>query len=424
MKNPGFEVKGGGNVNPQPTMFSITRRLTAAALLTLAPSCTLDFGDVTGGDGSVPGWANVKEATTWKATPADCDVVVTKVLTVSAALTIEPGAKVCFQPDTGLVVSETGSLTAAGTAEAPILMAGTVATAGSWKGINVVSNNPANRFTHVTFQHAGAAESLCCGVFLGGEDVQGALILGDKTEASQAAVEDCLFKDVGAHGLFLFPAARLASFARNRFEGVAKAPVALPLEAAGALDVASSYAGPVRVLATGNALEVPVTLKALPVAWGMSLGVADKTFQVRSKLAVEAGARLEFEAKGGLVVEEVGSLEVKGSAASRVVITGKVQTPGYWKGLGLLSLTNSLAYADVEYGGNADGLCCGFFLNGADARANLVIGDYVTAAAVTLSNVSSTHGGGSGLVALSGSAVTQSGTNDLVTSNAAANVGL
>ena len=411
-------------------MLTTSRRLAAAALFSLLPACIVP-GDLpddgTGGGtsgGPVPGSADVKVATTWAATPAACDVVVTKVITVSAPLTIEPGAQVCFQPDTGMVVTETGSLTAEGTAAAPIVMAGTVATAGSWKGINVISNNPANRFTHVTFQHAGAPESLCCGVFLGGENVQAALILGDKAEASQAAVEDCLFKDVGAHGAFVFPSARFSSFARNRFEAVAKAPVALPLDAAGALDTASSYSGTVRVLETGDSLEVPVTLRALPVAWGMSMGVADRTFKLRAKLTVEAGARLEFEAKGALIVDEVGSLEVQGTAAKRVLLTGKVQTPGYWRGIGLLSLTNSLAFADVEYGGNVDGLCCGFFINGQNARANLVVGDYVTAAAVTLSNVTSTHSGGAGIVALSESTVTQSGTNDLVTSNAAANAGL
>ena len=402
-------------------MTSTSRHLLAAAALVLAPACVLPE-DVPEGGVSVS--TNVTQATTWAATPAACDVVVTKVLTVSAPLVIEAGAQVCFQPDSGLVVTETGSLTAEGTSVAPILMAGTVASPGTWKGIQVVSNNPANRFTHVTFQHAGAPKSLCCGVFLGGEDIQAALILGDKTEASQAAVEDCQFRDVGAHGVFVFPGARLSSFARNRFEAVAKAPVALPLAAAGALDAESAYSGPVRVLATGTSVDVPVTLKGLPVAWGMSAGVADQTFHVASTLTVEAGARLEFEAKGGLVVDETGSLVVNGTASNRVQLTGKVQTPGYWRGIGLVSLTNGLSHADLSHGGSAEGLCCGFFINGVNARSNLVVGDHATAASVTLTDVTSTNSGGSGVTALSQSTVTQSGTNDLVTSNAAANVGL
>jgi hypothetical protein len=346
---------------------------------------------------------------------------------VDAPLTVQAGAQVCFQPNTGLIVQEGGSLTAVGTADAPIVFTGTVPTAGSWKAISITSlgTTTTNRFVHATFQYAGNADPLCCANFIDNEDIRGALLVGDKVADSRASVEDCTFKDVAGHGLFVFTGASLGTFARNRFENVAQAPVAVPLESAGALDVATVYSGPVRVLDSGNPLQVPMTLKALPVAYGMSTGKAGKTFHLEAKLTVEAGARLEFEAGGALVVDKVGLLEANGTADKHVTFTGRTQAPGAWKGIAMVSLGNRLSYADVTHGGAAEAICCDFYdENNVDARANLVVGDYLEAASVTLTHVTSTHSGGSGVTALSQSTVTQSGTNDLVTSNAVANVGL
>jgi hypothetical protein len=374
----------------------------------------------------VPGSTDISVATTWAATPAPCDVVVTRDLYINAPLTVEAGAQVCFQPNTGLLVQENGTLTAVGTADAPISFVGTVPAAGSWKGVSVasLSGTGVSRFAHVTFQHAGNAAPLCCANFIDDEDITGALLVGDKVADSRASVEDCTFKDVGGHGLFVFPAASLAGFARNTFQGVALAPVAVPLQAAGMLDGATVYSGPVRVL-DSDVLESPLTLRALPVPYGMSTGVAGKTFRLQAKLTVEAGARLEFEAGGALVVDKVGRLEVNGTADKRVTFTGRTQTPGFWKGIALVSLGNRLTYADVTHGGAEEVICCDFYDdNNVDARANLVVGDRLETASVTLSNVRSTHSGGSGVTVLSQSTVTQSGTNDLVSSNAAANVGL
>jgi hypothetical protein len=405
-------------------MSPLSRPVVAASLLLLAPGCILPVGP--GGD--VPGGENVTVPTTWAATPAACDAVVSGTLRVKAALTVAPGATVCFEPGAGMLVEETGSLTADGTEAAPISFIGTVSTPGSWKGISVTSNNTANVFRHAVFAHAGNVESLCCGFFLGGEDIQAALILGDNGAGALVTVEDTAFRDIGAHGVFLYPKARFGSFARNSFQGVAKAPVTVSLESAPALDAATQYAGTgngqpvVRVLQT--TVKTPVTLKRLPVPYAMSLGASGKTFIVGEALTVEAGARFEFEANCGLIVEEAGSLVATGTADSRVVFTGRSATPGFWKGLALTGLGNALTHVDLSYGGNADALCCGFYEGGSDALGNLLVGAASTAARVTLTNVTSTNSGGRGLAALGGSTVTLAGTNDLTTGNALPNSGL
>ncbi|MBM4381191.1 MAG: hypothetical protein FJ086_18110, partial [Deltaproteobacteria bacterium] len=241
------------------------RLLAALALLSLAPACggtssSPDAGSgggggtgggtgggAGGGAGNLPGSVDIDVATMWAATPAPCDVVVTRELYVNAPLTVAPGTQVCFQPNTGLIVQDYGLVTAVGTAEEPIVFTGTVAAAGSWKGISLVSlsGTGVNRFAHATFQHAGNPTSLCCANFIDSEDIRGALLVGDKVADTRASVEDCTFKDVGGHGVFVFTAARLTGFARNTFQNVAQAPVAVPLESAGALDAATVYSGPV-----------------------------------------------------------------------------------------------------------------------------------------------------------------------------------
>lgn len=408
-------------------MNSTVRPVVAASLLLLGPGCILPVGPE-GLGGVVPGGENVTVPTTWAATPAACDAVVSGTLRVKAALTVAPGATVCFEPGAGMLVEETGSLTADGTEAAPISFIGTVPTPGSWKGIGIQSTNNANVFRHAVFAHAGSADTLCCGIFLEGEDIEGALIVGDNGTGGRVTVEDSAFRDVAAHGVFLFPKARFSSFARNTFQGVEKAPVTVSLEAAPALDVATQYAGAgnarpvVRVLQT--TVETPVTLKRLPVPYAMSLGTSGRTFIIGETLTVEAGARLEFEANCGLIVEKTGSLVATGTAEDRVVFTGRSATPGFWKGIALTGLVNALTNVDLSYGGNSDALCCGFFEGGSDAVGNLLVGASANAARVTLTNVTSTNSGGRGVAALGGSTVTLAGTNDLTTGNALPNSGL
>ncbi|MEN9799881.1 MAG: hypothetical protein RL653_3578 [Pseudomonadota bacterium] len=402
--------------------------VVAALSLVSVTACLLPLDEGEGPGGLVPGSENVTVATTWAATPAPCDAVVKGTLRVKAALTVAPGATVCFEPGAGMLVEETGSLNADGTAEAPISFVGTVPTAGSWKGISITSVNAANVFRHAVFAHAGNPDSLCCGFFLGGEDLQAALLLGDNGTGAQVTVEDTVFRDIAAHGLFMFPKARFASFARNTFQGVAKAPVTLSLDSASALDAATQYAGPgngqpvIRVLAT--TVQSAVTLKGLPVPYAMSLGAADKTFLVGAALVVEAGARLEFEANCGMIVEETGSLVATGTPDRRVVFTGRSEVQGSWKGLALTGLDNALSNVDIRFGGNADPLCCGFFEGGSNAVGNLLVGATSTAARVTLTDVTSTQSGGRGVAVMGGSTVTLAGSNDLSTGNALPNSGL
>ncbi|MFZ5469732.1 MAG: hypothetical protein ACOZIN_09870 [Myxococcota bacterium] len=376
---------------------------------------------------------DIEAATTWTLSTGDCDVVVKGVQAVRAALVIEKGTKVCFEADAGLLVEANGSLTAAGTPEAPILFTSTNQTKGAWKGLAFVSVNNANQLVHTDISYAGGAESFCCGFFLGNESVKAAVVLGDYKSGAQVTIQNTKIHRSGSYGLFAFEKATLEGFSSNTFEANAQAPLAVYLPQLGSLDAASVYSGGASPNGTqyirvtgGEPLTTDLTVRKLDTAYGMGAGRPDSVFAVKADLTIQSGVRFEFEANSGILVEEDGRLLSTGTASERVVFTGGGTIRGFWKGLAFLSLGNVLEETDVIYGGNADPFCCGFFEpgSGPSTRANLVVGDYNTAAGLTLRNIKSIESGGRGITVLSASTVTQEGTNDLTSQNATPNLGL
>lgn len=370
---------------------------------------------------------------TWTPSTGDCDVIVDGVPEIKSALVIEKGTKICFKDNSGLLVAANGSLKAVGTAEDPIVFTSTTATKGAWKGLAFLSVNNDNQLIHTEISYAGNASAFCCGFFISNENARAALVLGDYKDPAQVTVQDSKISHSGGYGLQAFTNAKLESFARNTFEANELAPVSAYIQHLSQLDAASVYGGGsapngkqfVRVL-FDQPLASDTTIKKLDVPYSLGFGFPKSIFRVKAALTVSAGTRLEFEANSGMLVEADGTISTQGTSADRVVLTGRSATKGYWKGLALLSLGNTLTETELSYGGNADAFCCGFFEpgGGESTKANLVVGDYATTGGVTINNVSSIQSGGRGVTALHSSTVTQQGTNDLTTGNTSANLGL
>lgn len=99
---------------------------------------------------------HVDVAATWK----DMGVPyrITDRFFIAAALTIEAGATFEVGPDVRIVVEEEeGSLTTAGTPEAPVTFTGVnEVAAGYWTGIQFLSNSPNNSLSHTVITYAGS----------------------------------------------------------------------------------------------------------------------------------------------------------------------------------------------------------------------------------------------------------------------------
>jgi hypothetical protein len=375
--------------------------------------------------------ADLTTATSWVASAADCDVTVQGVVNVKAPLVIGAGVKVCFQANAGLLVTETGSLNAAGTASNRITFTGTSATPGYWKGLAFLSNDSANLLDYVDVSYAGADEAFCCGFFNSKGDAKAGVVVGDYATTARVVFSHSTISHSGHDGLWAFDQAKLEGFTGNAFTANAGVPVSVHLTSVSAIDATSTYSGGAQANGSeqvnvlfANKTTSDVTLHALSVPFGMSAGMAGTVFQVGGKLTIEAGATLQFEANSGVEVEATGTLATTGTAAARVMLTGRSQVPGFWKGVALLSLGNTLTNTDLTWAGNDDPFCCGYFEPSSGApntKAGVVVGDYHTPAGVTLTDVNVTHSANRGVSKLMGT-VTQAGTNDLTTGNGAANL--
>lgn len=76
---------------------------------------------------------------------------------------------------------------------------------------------------------------------------------------------------------------------------------------------------------------------------------------VNSKLIIEAGTLIECGAGGGIVIEENGSIEIRGTASEKVLIrsTGNSSVRGSWDGIMIYSnnVDNRIEHADISGGG-------------------------------------------------------------------------
>src|SRR5690606_25390684 len=84
---------------------------------------------------------------------------------------IDAGVVIAFESDAGLRLGKygNGKIQMNGTADKPIILTGTQKVKGSWRGVQISSDNPANQMSYVTIEYAGQTGR-------GGWALQGSLI--------------------------------------------------------------------------------------------------------------------------------------------------------------------------------------------------------------------------------------------------------
>ena len=109
--------------------------------------------------GNGEAFITVREATlgtaqTWPA--VSIPILLTGTVDVNAALTLNAGLDIMLSSGEGINVRSTGSLTAIGTAASPIKIRGQFESPGYAAGIQINSNNPANKLQYVQMSHLGS----------------------------------------------------------------------------------------------------------------------------------------------------------------------------------------------------------------------------------------------------------------------------
>jgi len=278
----------------------------------------------------------ITEDITSNTTIEDKTVSVCGDIYVSADLTIEPGATFIMCAGASITIEETASINAVGTASNPIVFKGETETAGFWEGISIKSNNPNNKLHFVTVKDAGTYWGWeYANVFVGSN---AKLDMQNSTIANSDDV-----------GLFVSESASLVNFTNNTFSNC-QTGLNIHAKQVDEIDVASNYndgndndyifvrSGTLTQNATWPATTTPLLIKGA---------------YIEADLTLSPGIELLMEADAYLQVENTGSLNAVGSSSNPIVITGRVQSAGYWEGIKINSNNplNNFDYVTVSYGG-------------------------------------------------------------------------
>lgn len=266
----------------------------------------------------------------------------------AATLTVLPGVRLEFAAGQELNVESDGALTAVGTAVAPIVFTGLQQTPGYWDGIHFRnSNNVNNQFDHVVVEYGGGGS---------GTSSAAANVVFDFS-ASRLKMRHTTLRHSAKHGLSVNDLAILDAFAENTITANAAAPVIIPADKAGKLDVLSTYSGNggfdyISIIESGTSGDVNTDQ-----TWN-ALGVPYRLHTV------------DVDADAALTIAPGATLIANGTVDKKITFTAEQPTPGYWHGIQFTfnASGNELDHAIVEYcggtTGNGEGCVSVFSING------------------------------------------------------------
>ncbi len=258
---------------------------------------------------------------------------------VKARLSIGPGVRCHFHPDTHLDVNERGALEIKGSAEQPVSLDGLPGEASLWRGVFVRTNNPVNVLEHCRIARGGQSEYY--------SDVAAGLFVADEAQITLRHVQ---IEGSGGYGLALSPAVKVNGFSHNVFHTNKLGPVYLAADQVRFLDSESHYVVPgdaeeflLPVFVSGGDVENKAVWANLDVPVRFAYPVT-----VRNGLTVQAGAVLNFDESAALIVEK-GYLKIDGREDERVVLQATDPTVAKWYGvnIGTQNPENVLKHVDI-----------------------------------------------------------------------------
>lgn len=338
---------------------------------------------------------NLTNEVTWKGFADLTTYWVSGNLLVKSGLVIQPGVNIEFASEKFMEVSGNAYVTAVGTVSQPISFSGKSKTNGFWKGIIIATANTKNQLSHVRISNAGS------GFLPGTANVKASLAING-SNLSKVSISNSIISDGLGYGMFVESGAELIGFSANEIKTINGTAISLPANSVGQLDAASKFSNGNTV----NAVEIQSSVLAQlnEVQWkaftdGTKYLVSGNV-EIRSGLKIEAGATFEFSADRTLIIsnENDSYIIAKGTAAKKILFTGKNKSKGYWKGIAILSghFSNEFDYVEISYAGG------GFLTGLSNTFTNLGI-DGDNGAKLTLTNSLISNGKGWGLVAESGS---------------------
>ncbi|MCE6988249.1 PKD domain-containing protein [Dyadobacter sp. CY323] len=277
------------------------------------------------------------------------DYIVNANVLVNAELEVKPGVVIAFARDTRLEVNDNGGvLLAKGDSLKPIRLIGKETTKGFWAGVVFRSANSSNTLEWVQLLHAGSKP-------LTGTIKAGMAVMGGSR--AQISIRKSLFENNGGYGLYVESGVILEGFAVNNFKNNAEAAILVDANNAHNLDYNSVFTngnGRNIVEIYASAINKNGTTETI---WS---GFKDKTpYRIKETIGVDAfwklmpGVIIEMGPNARLSIDD-GYINAKGTQASKIIIRGVENTPGYWRGLICFSTSdkNVFEYTEISGGGS------------------------------------------------------------------------
>jgi hypothetical protein len=346
------------------------------------------------------------------------DYILDCVVSVYGRLTIAPGVIIQCKANSGFWVANSGSLSAVGTAAAPINFKAETEVPGFWKGIYFQSNNPLNELNYCTVEYAGSNS------FDGNADNKAAVRVSN---TGKLKIANTKVWGSGSYGLLVsgIISAKdnpISSFTNNEFSGN-YLPLSIIAPVISSLDgVGSKYVGNTinKIEVRGGVLTGNHTWQkiAIPYLIKNTVYVGDGSTN-DGNLIINPGVLLQFAGDQGLGIGDFAtgsSLKIVGTATERITLTGETPLAGSWKGIAFQSNSpiNEIAYTDISFGGSSS------FTGNPSRKANINGGAY-SAGTFKISNATVSNSAAFGIYITAPSANVDTTNNVTFSANASGN---
>ena len=276
---------------------------------------------------------------------ADCDIE------IRGNVSIAPGTTIQINDDYHIEVISEGSLSATGTAVAPIVFQGqNGGTEATWAYLAINTTNASNKLDHVIIENAGNNTGWNANV-----PEKSAIYLEGRLAMTNTSIS-------GSNGSGLLIAenildANLTQFASNVIRNCNEYPITTTPNQIESMDLPScTFSGNSQEFIYiyddngADRLTVTSSWENAPIPYFI-----DFNLELYSSLTIEAGSEIIFGSGAGLaaVSSQETFLKVNGTEANHVIMRGQVATSGAWLGLYIptSNAQNEFNYLDISDGG-------------------------------------------------------------------------
>jgi len=280
-------------------------------------------------------------------TGRSCDYLLKGALTIKAKVVIEPGVRIRADANSSIRVEEDGQLLAGGTAQLPIIMQGTSANPGHWRGITVRSSV----LNVLQFVQVADAGKFC-------DHLDCTSTAAINFHNGEAGIIDSVVSNSAYYGVSISGPTALA-FKRNKFFNNGGPGVRIISSLAHALDTETDYAG----VGQPNGIPMPEIIgiggsaspwKKLPTPYFIS-GIYELETGIWD---VEPGVEIVLDKRAQIRVEYNAVANFIGTEGNPIKIRGYNQEAGYWDSIRFKNNDNNniLQHVEITDFGNTENI--------------------------------------------------------------------